>query len=157
METFYLTEKVSIPLADRFSHFCEELSPDVESILIIVDSHGGDANAAFRMAGKIKEIKDRGVKVTMFALNNLSSAALFIFLRGSRRLIIPSVQAILHLPENPSFSNDDPEMQKGRLLVAGYIASHTGQTVQWVQENDKKILSATQLISLGFADEIVCV
>jgi len=170
--TLKLLESRTVIVADeinkRLAHrvMAELLLLDREDpqkeITVLINSHGGDADAAFAIYDIIRFIRPP-VKIVCAGL--VASAAVVILLAGKKenRLTLPNSRFLIHQPSTGVIGTaadieiEASEILKFRDKIDRLIATETGQTFEKVQSDTKRNfwMSAQDAVQYGLVDRII--
>jgi ATP-dependent Clp protease, protease subunit len=133
-------------------------------IKLIINSDGGDLSSAFALIDIMKGSK---IPISTFGLGTIASAALNIFLAGTkgRRFITPNTSILSHQYswENSGKEHELYALNKELQLTTNRMIDHYKKCTGMVEKNIKKILlpphdvwlSAEEAVQYGIADKIV--
>lgn len=71
---------------------------DNDTLAISITSHGGEVDVLKRMAGKIYDLKERGVEIITYVPDYAESAGFFLFLLGDHREVADKATVHYHAP-----------------------------------------------------------
>jgi len=131
-------------------------------ILILINSHGGDADAGFAIYDMIRFIRPP-VKIVCAGL--AASAAVIILLAAEKenRLSLPNSRFLIHQPSTGVMGSaadieiEASEILKFREKINQLIARETGQDPKKVEDDTKRNfwMSAEQALDYGLISKII--
>jgi ATP-dependent protease ClpP protease subunit len=164
IDFFYGIEDTSTVGASVVSEFIDA-NQDADEFVIRINSRGGDVQEGWAIYDLLTT---SGKKITTIGEGKIYSIATVIFLAGSTRKMMKNADGLIHNPFIPPYTmtekyeSDDLESiaeslkQEEQKILDLYVAK-TGQTAEKLAEymKDETQLSADDMLSLGFATEIV--
>jgi len=162
MEMFGMSD--SCISAKDVSEFLDE-NKDAKEILVKINSRGGDVQEGWAINDLLTTSSK---KITTVGEGKVYSIATIIFLAGSTRQMLKNADGLIHNPYIPPYTladkyeSDDltkiaEGLQQEEAKILDYYVERTGaeksKLAEYMSEDTK--LSAEDMLSLGFATEIV--
>jgi len=162
MEMFGMSD--SCISAKDVSDFLDE-NKDAKEIVVKINSRGGDVQEGWAINDLLAT---SGKKITTVGEGKIYSIATIIFLAGSTRQMLKNADGLIHNPYIPPYTladkyeSDDltkiaEGLQQEEAKILDYYVERTGaeksKLAEYMSEDTK--LSAEDMLSLGFATEIV--
>lgn len=164
IDFFFGIEDTSTVGAAAVSEFIDA-NPDADEYVIRINSRGGDVQEGWAIYDLLTT---SGKKITTIGEGKIYSIATVIFLAGSTRKMMKNADGLIHNPFIPPYTmaekyeSTDLEaiaesLKQEEQKILDLYVEKTGQTAEKLAEymKDETQLSADDMVSLGFATEII--
>jgi ATP-dependent Clp protease protease subunit len=131
-------------------------------IIVIINSHGGDANSGFGIYDMLKFLKPPVITITA---GLCASAAIMVFLAGDkkRRFALPNSRFLIHQPSTSAVGPaSDLEITANQILKIRdqfnlIIANETGQDVAKITEDANRDfwMTSSEAVEYGLVSKII--
>ena len=169
--------EISQDMADKFAAQSEAFLRDPRAagvpVKILLDSPGGDLNAAWAIVDQITALQEKGHPVTVVVHEMVASAATVIFEAAAKRVVYEKAMMMIHQPAFAVASQKMVMMQPDELnsVIEGlnksmdemcqFMAGASGgkltadQIQAKIAHGMKWFISAKEMMDLGLADEVI--
>jgi ATP-dependent Clp protease protease subunit len=161
---FFGAEDTTTVNANAIAEFIDA-NQDADEFVIRINSRGGDVQEGWAIYDLLTT---SGKKITTIGEGKIYSIATVVFLAGSTRKMMKNADGLIHNPFIPPYTLAD-QYESGDLAaiaeslkqeeqkILDLYIEKTGQTAEKLAEymKDETQLSADDMLSLGFATEIV--
>lgn len=145
---------------------------NLNALRIILNSPGGDANVGVKIINTINSLSSKGVEILTHGINLVGSAALGIYIYGTKRSLEANTSVVIDLPyklydkklilgfaqteaELLRLIEENKNIQLGRQQWAEMFANILNQPVENIYKLEGKYITTEEALKLGFCQSIV--
>lgn len=166
MRKLYITNDIDVDMYLALSReFNKADNDNVTEILLVINSHGGDAYAALAIYDLIRCYTLSGVKFTTLGTGFVASAATLILAAGHKRQITENTWVMVHedisgVGKNDRVSLAERRISHSRALETQWNTILAGMTKltaqQWADINQPETyLTPQECLKYGLVDEVI--
>jgi ATP-dependent protease ClpP protease subunit len=148
-----------------FEKLYDQIEPKTKTLIIPINTKGGDAEEGWRIHYGLKELEKKGIEIFTIALYECKSAGTIIHLapKKENRFVIPSTVYMVHATWTPKGGNAMELREKAELMeqrtneLIGLYVTETSLTPEETFDMlyEETSLTANSCVELGFAVAIL--